>query len=907
MTRRPVSVAALGRFCAVLIGAWWAGGAIIASAQGSTATIEVRVQVPGAASAPVSVQLGSLTSSSQSWSADVRSGEGVRFRLLLPGRYRLVAGGVERQLDVRAGDALTVDVTGASGGGNDVRVARTDRTAYGTPFDAAAIERLPESGGVYGLIERTDPLVVTEVIEGGGAYLEPQRLGASGASWTQTSFRLGDADVTDPDHTGFAMLYPNLDALQAVSVTTAGFHPDQYGAGTSVMLVPRMPASTWQRTIELFGSPPALQSVNPLPNAPSIARLRSAGGASFVLSGPLSDRLGIHLAGALAASSRLERDRQEAVSSRTGSLSAHLVYTATPRDDVRLFVETDRLALPAAGRATLVDPGLQQHDRSFLVSSTWNRVPHAGLAWSGNLTYGYGSSTAPLTGTAILGTMERLRDGPVDELASSSDRQRHRASINWRGDPGTLHWRGSRHRVEFGGEASWTRATRSAPGDSLIGELVNGQSARAWLYTTDGLDSHWGGRELALWATDEIPVTSSFDIDLGLRASASSAARDGSSAGIPWRALSPAMSGTWRVQPNGRLTFKAGYARYAPRLPLNYLSFGDPHGLTGTVHRWTDVNQDARVQPDEVGVTIAAVGPCCANGQLNTIARDLHPPPVAEIRASLETRLTDHLVLRLGGTDRRQTGVIQPVNSANRPENYSVSYVEDPGLNSLDPEDDQVLPIFNRLPASFGTDSYVLQNVDGNTARDHGLDLVLERVFDGRWGMLIGATAHKSNGSGGNRGFRPDENDQGELGEAFSDPNASTHARGRLFFERGYVIKWSAMYQLPYRLRGATVARYQDGQHFSRVVLADDLEQGVEPIAALPRGLTRFTYVFTLDSRLERQLRIGGRDASLIFEVFNMLNTNNEVEENEVSGPAFRAPTAVQPPRSLRLGFRFTF
>jgi len=90
-------------------------------------------------------------------------------------------------------------------------------------------------------------------------------------------------------------------------------------------------------------------------------------------------------------------------------------------------------------------------------------------------------------------------------------------------------------------------------------------------------------------------------------------------------------------------------------------------------------------------------------------------------------------------------------------------------------------------------------------------------------------------------------------------------------------------------------------------VLADDLEQGVEPIAALPRGLTRFTYVFTLDTRLERQLRIGGRDASLIFEVFNMLNTNNEVEENEVSGPAFRAPTAVQPPRSLRLGFRFTF
>ena len=115
------------------------------------------------------------------------------------------------------------------------------------------------------------------------------------------------------------------------------------------------------------------------------------------------------------------------------------------------------------------------------------------------------------------------------------------------------------------------------------------------------------------------------------------------------------------------------------------------------------------------------------------------------------------------------------------------------------------------------------------------------------------------------------------------------------------------MYQLPYHLRGGTAARYQDGQHFSRVVLAPIVQQGVEFIAALPRGLTRFTYVFTLDTRLERQLRIGGRDASVILQVFNLLNTNNEVEEDEVSGPAFRAPTAVQPPRSVRLGFRFGF
>ena len=177
------------------------------------------------------------------------------------------------------------------------------------------------------------------------------------------------------------------------------------------------------------------------------------------------------------------------------------------------------------------------------------------------------------------------------------------------------------------------------------------------------------------------------------------------------------MSGTWRVLPRGRLTFIAGYARYAPRLPLNYLSYGDPHGLTGTVNRWNDANQDARLQPNEVGTTIAAVGPCCANGRLNTIAGDLHPPPTAEVRAALETRFSEHMVLRLMGIDRRQKDVIQPVNSAYQAANYSVTFVEDPGLNSLDPVDDQMLPIVNRLPGSFGTDSYVLQNVPATRPR----------------------------------------------------------------------------------------------------------------------------------------------------------------------------------------------
>jgi hypothetical protein len=910
MTLSRLCARAHSRVCATLITLFCCSPAASLFAQGSTASVEIRVDPPAAGITPatIPVQLLSLADPMQSWSADILAGESVLFRMVPPGNYRLLSGSFERRVEVASGDEVTITLSSTSArDSRDVRIAARDRSAYGTRFNSTMIEMLPQSGGVYGLIERSDPLVVTELMEGGGAYPEPQRLGASGASWTQTTFKIGDADVTDPDRTGYAMLYPNLDALQALNVATAGIPPDTYGTGTAVMLVPRLPSAKWQRTLQFDVSPPAFQSVNPLPEATSIGRLRSAGSGAFIASGPINPRLGIQFTAALSESSRLERQSMAPLPSRTASLSTHLAYRTAAGDDLRLFAQTDRLSFPVSGRARLVDPGLQQREQSTVISTTWNRATRIGMAWSANLTYALATTDPALAGMPITGTMERLRDGPPYELAVSSPSTRHRTSLQWRGEPRPITVLGLHQQTAIGVSGSWTLSTRRAPGPSVIGELVDGEPARVWEYTSDGESSRWRGNELTMWATDEVHVHPRVDVDLGLRAAMSNASRGGVGGHITWSALSPSILGTYRAISNGRLTFLAGYARYASRLPLNYLAYGDPHSLTGTVRRWNDLNHDRQLQQGEGGIGIAAVGPCCANGQPNTIADDLSAPRMKEIRAALQTRITDTMVLRLAGTDRRHYRLIQPVDSVGVYPNYSLAHVEDKALDQLVDADDQLLPIFDRLPASFGKDSYVLQNVDNNSARDHGMDLVFERVYDGRWGMLIGATAHKSEGIGGNRGFRPDENDQGVLGEVFSEPNAETFARGRLFFERGYVIKWSAMYQLPYGLRGGSAARYQDGQHFSRVVIARDVHQGVDFVPALPRGLTRYTYAFTLDTRLERQFSLAGRRGALVLDVFNLLNTNNEVEEDEVTGLAFRASTAVQPPRSVHLGFRIVF
>ena len=411
-----------------------------------------------------------------------------------------------------------------------MRVTGTHRTIYGTRFDSAALELLPQSGSVYGLIERGDPLVVTERIEGGGAYPEPQRLGASGASWTQTSFRLGDVDITDPDRTGFAMIYPNLDTLQAVSVITAGLPMDGYGGGTSVMLVPRMPAPAWQREIEFAGSPPAFQSVNPLPAAPSIGRLRAGAGGSFVASGPVSDRLGLLVAGALARSSRLERDRQSARREPRRGRCRRISPTRRRRGTT---FGCSRRSTACRSRLTAAPPSsipaLERQSRSTLdlhdLESHRARRPRVVRRPDGR---------PRVLDARVVRHAHRRDDGAAARrsglragLVVGQQPSAHVRQLAGRPGSGALAGNGGTCRSS-GRALSWTGVTRNAPGASLIGELVDGQPARAWRYATDGAPSRWSGLELAFWATNEIPVTSRVDIDLGLRGSFASASRDGS-------------------------------------------------------------------------------------------------------------------------------------------------------------------------------------------------------------------------------------------------------------------------------------------------------------------------------------------------------------------------------------------
>ena len=236
---------------------------------------------------------------------------------------------------------------------------------------------------------------------------------------------------------------------------------------------------------------------------------------------------------------------------------------------------------------------------------------------------------------------------------------------------------------------------------------------------------------------------------------------------------------------------------------------------------------------------------------------------------------------------------------------YADQAVPDHGEDYDSADDDRPLAVYDRLPSSFGLDRFVLTNF---TRRSHPTDGIEFRGTGGRALVVVGEPRRTDRRRSAAIEGRSEENDQGLPGELLENPNAASYPRGHLFFDRSYVLKFGDGLSGASRHHVSAVARYQDGQPFSRLVVVQDLAQGAEVVTAYRAGRTRFTFTSTLDARLEKGFTFGRYRAAVRLEIFNLPNLGYEIEENPVTGRASSvSTTAVQPPRAVRVGFRLEF
>ena len=81
----------------------------------------------------------------------------------------------------------------------------------GSSLTADTIANLPLAENVYSLLETTQSEVISDRFNASGLNVgENSRVGGFLGSWSQTSFRIGDIDMTDPSGSGAPLLFPEL-------------------------------------------------------------------------------------------------------------------------------------------------------------------------------------------------------------------------------------------------------------------------------------------------------------------------------------------------------------------------------------------------------------------------------------------------------------------------------------------------------------------------------------------------------------------------------------------------------------------------------------------------------------------------------------------------------------------------
>jgi TonB dependent receptor-like, beta-barrel len=777
-----------------------------------------------------------------------------------------------------------------------------------TTTPAWVLMDMPSSGTLYSLLETVNPEVISNRIEGGGMYpSSPAHIGAHGSSWTQTLFRVGDINITDPDGSGTPLVFPGVLEWERVDVNTGMMGVEVNAPGMVLNLAPRRPSSTWIRQFEAMAGPPELQAGGVVPSPPTIAHLQRYGHASVLLSGPLSERLGIVFTGNYSRATRLDRANPTQLDSGLASAFTHLVYTPSPRDEVRSVFWFQRALTPVDHPLIFQEPDAQERTTSMSLQSTWERRGSAGRpSWRAFAAVS-ARDRAQSAGRQTVLSIERLDEPPPwEQLDPGPGRNRTwQLGARMRQQPLTAF--NLQHDVTAGVDLSGGVASQDTWFNGRIGELVNGIPARIWEFTAPGAKSGWQQTTIAAYAGDSFALRPRLNVTAGLRFEHIAASADGGETPVSWTDLFPRLGVRWDITADARLHWFLDYGRYGYNMRLRDLAYGDPSAPTANVYRWNAPIGTTVPEASAKGPLVERWGPGTGGTPgFSAVDPDLNRPNMNEMVVGFQFRPAPSWVTRIAGIARLDKSLLAVSNVGVPFSTYTRTHVIDPGVDIVGGTTTQPLPIYNRSVSTFGADRYLLTNNPDITSTFTGFDITAQ-VTKEKLFVLIGGTAGRSGGWASNRGFRYNENDIAVLGEVFADPNANTFAKARVFTERGYTLHVSGAYHFGHDIRLGLATRYQDGQHFARMVVAPDLNQGADLVRAFGNGETRFKFTGTLDTRLQKGFVRPGYRIDVLLDVFNTFNMVYEVEEVTVSGPTSRDTSAIQPPRSLHVGVRVSF
>ncbi len=814
-------------------------------------------------------------------------------------------------------------------------------------FSHLQLHQLPTARNIWAVLENQEPSVVTDRIDIGGIKSETQaRFGGHGTSWTQNAYYLNGLNITDPYSGDKPLSYPEYDAFDGFQVSTAVHSANVGSPGIALFLTPHQGGKLFQGGMQVYYEGDKTQGTNVSEEKREVGvntpeHFRNFVNGNLYLSGQIiPERLNYFASFTLQQYSKYMQNVSVPIDTKL--LSGFINLTSEiSNHKLNILWTGQQLRNPNLGVSALVplESSLNQVDRYHIVQAGDDIQLNRSVRLETRLGYAYASLESKLQQGVEKQSAEELFKGIYSGVAplqtiGRRDRIDFTARLQ-RTTTGCMHLLRFNFqarndlRVGLAWEELFSSNTYSAY-DNLNLKFFNGMPYAVVFLNTPAKASQ-RVRNLSFFLQNQTWFSNLFVLDIGFRLQSSVGwlpkgqeairledfvpiqSQSASENLIRWTTFSPRIG---VVVPMGsQIALRASYARYYHQMLTNFLDFQNPATLSGNVFLWNDRNGDGKFQVGEQGKLLKVFG-----GQYSKIDPDLKAPFTDEITIGADVDLGNNVQLSATLLGRFEHRLVETVNIGVPMSAYSPVTIFDRGDDDIaGTSDDQLLTVYNQDSSTLGKDFYQLTNPSNFWDSYHGAEIIArsKNFIRGLYFQLsfaafiiVGRASQEAESL---------EYDQGVIGNLFDNPNTLINAYGRLFFDRAFLGKILAVYELPGDMQISSVVKYYDGLPFGRKLIVTGMNQGPFYILATPRGnrfLTgnrqngyRVEFNITVDLGIEKVFRVGEQRIRARLDIFNLLNGNNNTRESDMSGPKFASRVAVeiQSPRVLRLGMQYEF